>query len=734
MSKQITGTVIGGRYRITGYLREGRMGNVYVARRVDDNTMFAVKMLDPGMVADEEAQRRFDREVRVQQRIDHPNSVKVYEAGKTDEGLPWIVLEYAEGELLSDVLEEKGAMIAEKAVAIAGQIALALEAAHDIGIIHRDLSPENILVSGIDTATPVVKVLDFGLAGVLDKSADEDTSLTAVGVRVGTPFYMAPEYIENFECDHRADLYALGIVLFELITGKPPFDGRPYKVMDRHVNEVPPRLADVAGAPIWLDALVAKLLEKQPNDRPPSARAVVAVIENATGHQIQTAASVAPQPDMEEAAELPETTMIGAGNVPDPVLERFRQNLVRTLDRRTGSAPNSRDCMVVERISRYSIPFQLGVTNGTLVQIEEQDEGLLDPTLLEAADERTYVFHVENEQIRLKTTGALMGMTLARSIENVRTYYNPAVDGPEALLELWKQGAWEVLERLALRVLTGGGGSLTSGLFAKFMGGGKPKPMNHPATLFYGAALVETGRSEDGFGFVQEFKQSFAQNWPEVYQAVATAYQGLQRLQSGKRDFGIELLQQSFMMEPLQKVRRALEKTAGRAPETRQLYKRRFPQYELYRTDGYPGANLQQTLSTLDNSQILLVVLLGGFRGNERYNEFMMRYLNYGAHFSEFVRGLHICTTVKDRTSDHHPEWFVGEDMCAQVGLNFLVLEDYRAFVQREAKPSRIPTVYAVNRDGMVLHEGMCDPVDIWNAIGRAGQLRMHKLQHSHSG
>ncbi|MEZ4320087.1 MAG: serine/threonine-protein kinase [Myxococcota bacterium] len=730
MTQQITGTVIGDRYRITGYLRDGRMGNVYVARRLDDNAMFAVKILDSALFGEEEAMRRFEREIRVQSRIQHPNSVHVFEAGKTPDGLPWLVQEFIEGDTLAERLEEKGKMDPKRAVDVAAQVALALEAAHDIGIVHRDLSPDNILlIENVTDEGVRVKVLDFGLAGVADKSADEDTSLTAVGVRVGTPNYMAPEYIEDFECDHRADLYALGIVMYEMIVGKPPFTGRPYKVMDKHVNEVPaPLSSKVKGVDEWLDVLVAKLLEKQPDDRPASARAVVAAIENGTGAPIRPIADAVVQQDMEEQAEPSEQTMIGHASVADPVLEKFRADIVKTLDRRTGAAPPARDCLVVERVSKYSIPHELGVKPGTLVQVEEQDEGLLDPTLLATpTNEHTYVFHQDGEIIRLKTTAALMGMTLARSVENIRTYYNPGSDGPDALLELWKQGSWEVLERLSLRALSGNS-ALTSGLFAKFIGGGKPKPQNHPATLFYGAALVETGRGDEGFPFVKEFKHVHAHNWPDVYHAVATAYMGLQRLRSGKRDLGVQLLEESFLMEPLQKVRRALEKTTGKTPELRTLYKRKFPQYELYRTDGYPGANLQQTLSQMDDSQILLITLMGGFRGNLRYNEFMLRFLNYAAHFPDFVVGLHVCTTVKDRTSDHHPEWFTGEDMAAAAGLPFLVLEDYRAFVQREAKPTRIPTVYAVNRDGAVLHEGSCDPTDLWNAIGRAGQLRMNKF------
>jgi serine/threonine protein kinase len=733
MSKQITGTVIDGRYKVTGYLRDGRMGNVYVGRRLEDQAMVAIKMLDPSLFEQEEAIRRFEREVRVQSRISHPNSTAVFDAGKTDDGLPWLAMEYFDGELLSEFIEDHERIPIDVAVRVAGQIAMALEAAHEIGIIHRDLSPENIMLLEPESDEPTVKVLDFGLAGVLDATADEDTSLTAVGIRVGTPFYMAPEYIEDFECDHRADLYALGIVLFEMITGKPPFVGRPYRVMDMHVNEPAPVLSTlVADTPPWLDKLLAGLLAKEPKDRPPTARAIVAAIEKGAGVSLQRDEDLSPQEAPSEQAE-PEHTMIGR-SVADPVLERLRAKLVVSVDRRTGDAPSPRDCLVVERVSRYSVFADYGMQPGTLVHIEELDEGLLDPTLIKKPnDTLTYVFHVNGERVRLKTKAALLGVNFARSVENIRTYYNPATDGDEPLFELWRQGAWEVLERLATRVMSAGN-SLGQGLFSRIMGSSRPKPVNHPATLFYGACLVETGRGEEGFPYCLEYKKNHANNWPEVYLAIATAYAGLHRLQAGKRDLGLQLLEESYKLEPLKKVRRALEKTKGTAPDGRQLYKRPFPRYRLDQPDGRTGADLETTTAAMDDSQILLIVLLGGFRGNPRYNAFLMRFLNYAAYFSDFVVGCHVATTVKDRTSDHRPDWFTGEDLAVAANLPFVVLEDYRAFVQREAKPVRIPTVYAVNRDGIVLHEGLGTPADLWNALGRAGQLRMHKLQGGSHG
>lgn len=726
MSKKITGLVLGERYKVTGYLREGRIGNLYVARRLDDNARFSIKLLDQTLFDNKEARRRFEREIRVQSKIQNPYLLKMHEAG-TQDGIPYLVMEFFDGDVLRDVLEERGSLTVPQVVRMAAQICQAMEAAHDIGIVHRDLSPDQILIGvgedGADlSASMQLKVLDFGLAGVADVAADEDTSLTAVGVRVGSPDYMAPEYIEDFTCDHRADLYALGIVMYEALTGEPPFKGRPYRVMDMHVNQKPASLASFAKVPPWLSDLVDHLLAKAPDDRPPSARAVLAALESGFGDSFVTQSS---EPDLVDS-DTSEVSMIGVDGERDPVLQRLKDSLVVQVDRRTGAHPDARNCLVAERVSKYSVAADYGIEPGTLVHVEELSEGLLDPQdLLQSHETLTYVFNAKDEQVRLVTRGAMIGMNLVRSVENVRTYYNPAIHPPECLVELWKQGAWDVLERLCQRALGSGGG-----LLSRFIGG-KVKPTDHPATLLYGAALIEQGRGDEGYPYVIEFKQQYAMSWPEIYSAIALAYQGVQRLQQGKRELGIELLSEAYQLEPLAKIRRALEKTAGVAPDQRSLYKQRFPPYQLVQTNGYPAPSLDEALAQMDYSQIHLIVLMGGFRGNEVYNRFMTRYLNFARHFQGFVTGVHVCTTVKDRTSDHQIEWFAGEDMAIAAGLQVYILEDYRAFVQREAKPIRIPTVYAVNRDGMVLHEGICESSDFWNAIGRAGQLRMTHIQAS---
>ena len=137
--------------------------SVYVARRLDDQSMVAIKMLDPSLFGQDEAMRRFERELRVQSRIKHPNTVKVHESGRTPDGLPYLILDHVEGELLSDLIEDRERLPWSVACHIAGNISSALDAAHEINIVHRDLSPENILIVDAESETPTVKVLDLSL-------------------------------------------------------------------------------------------------------------------------------------------------------------------------------------------------------------------------------------------------------------------------------------------------------------------------------------------------------------------------------------------------------------------------------------------------------------------------------------------------------------------------------------------------------------------------------------------
>lgn len=250
-------------YRDARFLRHGRFGDLYTAVREADGAVVELKALRRDRFKDGEAIRRFQREVRLLLGFEHPYLLRVLDHGASPSGDPWLVLEHREGRLLSELLQA-GPLDVERVRKIGAQVARVVAAGAAKGIVHRGLVPEAILVCA---ETDDVKVLDYGLATA--QIADADDSLTGVGERVGDPAYHAPEYIEHFVNDEKSDRYALGVLLYAAVTGRPVFDGTVMQILDAHVGQAPPppssRRPNVPG---WLDALILALLAKDPAARP----------------------------------------------------------------------------------------------------------------------------------------------------------------------------------------------------------------------------------------------------------------------------------------------------------------------------------------------------------------------------------------------------------------------------------------------------------------------------------
>lgn len=253
------------------------MGRVYRARQVGMDRPVALKVLLPSLAKDDELVARFHREMRTTTAIEHPNTVRVFDYGTAEDGQLFLALEFLEGRTLDDVIVDEAPVTPARAAHIARGIARALAAAHHHGIVHRDLKPENVMLVERYGRRDFVKVLDFGLARLAETT--EDDALTATGIRVGSPMYMAPEYIEHFTVAPPADLYALGVLLYQLLTGRTPFRGRPHELLTKHLTEVPEAPSTYAPVPQWLEFITMQLLAKQPSDRPESAEAVVAYLE-----------------------------------------------------------------------------------------------------------------------------------------------------------------------------------------------------------------------------------------------------------------------------------------------------------------------------------------------------------------------------------------------------------------------------------------------------------------------
>jgi serine/threonine protein kinase len=258
-----------GSYRAEVLLGEGGMGRVY--RAVDDKLgrRVAVKTLLPHLVGDVGTMARFERESKLAASLRHPNLVSIFEVGRTSEDAPYLVMEYIEGRSLKQLLVAEAPLQPSRAVFLCEQLLAGLGEAHARGVVHRDLKPANVLVTMLSDGTELCKVVDFGIARQVS-GEETDRRLTKTGLLVGTPGYMAPEQIESMECDHRIDLYAVGSVLYELLTGARPFRGSSEaEVLMKTMTElpVPPSRRVSSDISSGLDAIVLKALSKKPEDR-----------------------------------------------------------------------------------------------------------------------------------------------------------------------------------------------------------------------------------------------------------------------------------------------------------------------------------------------------------------------------------------------------------------------------------------------------------------------------------
>ncbi len=301
----LLGRTISGRYRLISRLGSGGMSSVYLARHVMIDRLMAIKCLRRELANDPVQRDRFMREARAVNRINHENIVEITDVGESDDGLVYLVMEYVPGEPLLTALEA-GPMGIGRVTHIARQCALALGRAHQMGIVHRDLKPENVLLVPRKGNPDFVKVLDFGIAKILDAP-----SLTASQQIFGTPGYIAPEYIQSTQIDGRADLYSLGVIMYELVTGALPFDYEyPGDLLIKHVSDLPvaPR-ARLDTVDPRVESFLLRCLRKDPDERFRDAYHFVDVLDELVEQlglrpQSWRIRTTAPPPSLEPAAAL----------------------------------------------------------------------------------------------------------------------------------------------------------------------------------------------------------------------------------------------------------------------------------------------------------------------------------------------------------------------------------------------------------------------------------------------
>ncbi|HXI55905.1 MAG TPA: protein kinase, partial [Polyangia bacterium] len=273
----VVGSVIGGRYQVRRLSGEGGMGRVYEAEHIDIGKRVALKILHPAYSQTPDLVERLRREARAASKISHPNVVDVTDSGTTDDGAFFFVMEYIEGIELGELIFREKRLDVARALGITAQVCRALQAAHDVSVIHRDLKPENVLILPRDGQKDFVKVLDFGIAKSPERD-DKDSQgqsarrLTHPGMTMGTPEYMAPEQAAGKPADPRSDIYAVGGILYEMLSGNPPYDGANFmEILHKKASQSPAPLASLRpDVPPEIEALIMRTLARDPAERPQS--------------------------------------------------------------------------------------------------------------------------------------------------------------------------------------------------------------------------------------------------------------------------------------------------------------------------------------------------------------------------------------------------------------------------------------------------------------------------------
>jgi serine/threonine protein kinase len=293
---------LGPRYHVMSLLGEGAMGQVYLAKHKELGRIEAIKVLKPQVALDERFVARFRREARATNRLQHPNIVAMHDFGRLPDGRFYLSMEYAEGQLLAKGMQDEGPMPFGRALHVLMQLASAVEHAHSRGVVHRDLKPANIMLVTHRGVGDMLKVLDFGISKIISPDYNESIMVSQDGIVFGTPLYMAPEQFYRQPNDPRSDIYSIGCMAYELVTGSPPFRGKIPEVVRAHVEKLPPRPSEDAAlgdVPLEFDELVLRCMEKAPGQRYQTA-----------GELLRALVVLEPTSHGDRRAELESSTMV----------------------------------------------------------------------------------------------------------------------------------------------------------------------------------------------------------------------------------------------------------------------------------------------------------------------------------------------------------------------------------------------------------------------------------------
>ena len=324
----LIGQMVADRYQILSLIGEGGMGRVYLAEHVRMGRKSAVKVINPALATTADAISRFNREASNACKINHPNVAQVYDFGEMADGTLYLAMEYIDGETLDAIVAREGPLPPVRAAHITKQVADALYAAHHLGIVHRDLKPENVMIARHLDGSDWVKVVDFGIAKTIQRDGSGSQTVTTAGVSLGTPEYMSPEQLAGEKLDHRTDIYSLGLVLFNMLTGELPYPKLTSKeTLVRRLTSPPKSLAEVRPQTSWpasLQTALNRALTPDVADRFDNVadfgRAVVRAVETVDADAPAAAASIVSAPLA--TATLPNVTTPAGPPAERPIAHR----------------------------------------------------------------------------------------------------------------------------------------------------------------------------------------------------------------------------------------------------------------------------------------------------------------------------------------------------------------------------------------------------------------------------
>jgi eukaryotic-like serine/threonine-protein kinase len=334
----LIGRVVSGRFKIVSVIARGGMGKVYKAEQSPLNRICALKVLSPKYDGDRDPEfhKRFFLEASTAAKLTHPNTVTIFDYGQDGDDLYFIAMEYIEGRTLHRVLRDEGSFVEARVAHIAGQICRSLREAHGLGVVHRDLKPGNILLNDRGDEQDNVKVLDFGLVKDVSGEAED---LTQAGLFMGSPKYMAPEQILGGEITARTDIYSLGVMMYEMLTGRVPFDrGASVGTLMAHVNDVPPPMRQVnskLSLSKTMDSIVARCLEKDANKRFASMKDLLNALKRVGMEDGAT------MTDTQESLPMARVDMLGASSSRTGADSGPQTGPQASLSARPGDGPNS---------------------------------------------------------------------------------------------------------------------------------------------------------------------------------------------------------------------------------------------------------------------------------------------------------------------------------------------------------------------------------------------------------